>query len=166
VLAAHPREALPRFAARAPAWRVVEQVGADLSARMEHAAAGELARGARRVLLRGSDSPTLGADTLAEALGALERSDVALCPDRDGGYSLVALRRLEPGLFSHAMSTRTVLEDTRAAARALGLTSELIAPGFDVDSFADFALLRAARRRAEPLCPRTYAWLDSHLPDS
>ena len=162
VLAAHPPESLTQFAARAPGWRVVAQQGADLSARMEHAAASELARGAERVLLRGSDSPALGADVLAAALAALERCDVALCPDRDGGYNLVALRRFAPGLFAHAMSTSTVLGDTRDAARALGLTSEVLGPGFDVDTAADFALLREARSRAAALCPRTYAWLDAH----
>lgn len=164
VLAVHPPEALPKFAARAPGWRVVAQQGADLSARMEHAAASELARGAERVLLRGSDSPALGGDVLAGALAALARSDLALSPDPDGGYDLVALRRFVPGLFAHAMSTHTVLEDTRAAARALGLSSELLAPGFDVDTAADFARLRAARARASALCPRALAWLDAHAP--
>jgi len=161
VLAAHPREALAAFAARAPGWRVVAQVGADLSARMEHAAASQLAHGAERLLLRGSDSPALGADVLEAALAALDRSDMALCPDRDGGYNLVALRRFAPGLFAHPMSTRSALEDTRANARVLGLTSELLAPGFDIDTAADFALLREARPRAAALCPRSYAWLDA-----
>jgi rSAM/selenodomain-associated transferase 1 len=162
VIAAHPPETLAQFSACAPGWRVIAQHGADLSARMEHAAAGEFARGAERVLLRGSDSPALGAEVLAAALGALERSDIALSPDRDGGYNLVALRRFVPGLFAHAMSTSTVLEETRAAARALGLSSEVLAPGFDVDTAADFALLRQARSRAAALCPRSYAWLDAH----
>jgi hypothetical protein len=161
-LAAHPPEALAAFAARAPGWRVFAQQGADLSARMEHAAASELARGGACVLLRGSDSPALGPELLAGALAALARSDLALSPDPDGGYDLVALRRFAPGLFAHPMSTSSVLEDTRAAARALGLTSELLAPGFDVDTAADFARLRAARPRADALCPRTYAWLDAH----
>ncbi|HEU4427802.1 MAG TPA: TIGR04282 family arsenosugar biosynthesis glycosyltransferase [Myxococcota bacterium] len=162
VLAAHPHEALGRFAERAPGWRIVAQEGADLSARMEHAAASELARGAARVLLRGSDNPALDAGVLAAALAALERCDVALSPDRDGGYGLVALRRFAPGMFAHAMSTATVLSDTRAAARALGMTSELLAPCFDVDTAADLELLRAARPRAAALCPRTYAWLDAN----
>ena len=164
VLAAYPPEALAQFAARAPGWRVVPQRGADLSARMEHAAASEFARGAERVLLRGSDSPALGAETLRAALAALTRTDVALSPDPDGGYNLAALRRFAPGLFAHAMSTSSVLADTRSAAHALGFTSELLAPGFDVDRAADFALLRAARPCARALCPRSYAWLDAHAP--
>lgn len=162
-LAVHPPEALGAFTARAPGWRIFAQRGADLSARMECAAASELARGAPRVLLRGSDSPVLGAETLRAALSALERADLAFCPDRDGGYNLVALRRFAPGLFAHAMSTASVLEDTRAAARALGLSCALLAPGFDVDTAADLALLREARARgAAALAPRTYAWLDAH----
>lgn len=163
VLAVHPPESVAQFAARAPGWRVVAQVGADLSERMEAAAAAELARGAARVLLRGSDSPALGAETLRAALAALERADLALCPDRDGGYNLAALRRLVPGLFAHPMSTASVLEDTLAAARARGLGCELLAPGFDVDTAADFALLRAARASgAADLCPRSGAWLEAH----
>jgi rSAM/selenodomain-associated transferase 1 len=162
VLAAHPPEALAQFGARAAGWRIEPQRGADLAARMEHAASSELAHGAKCVLLRGSDSPALGGEALAAALAALERSDVALSPDPDGGYNLVALRRFAPGLFAHAMSTNRVLRDTCSAARALGLTSELLAPGFDVDNAADLALLHAARPQAAALCPRTYAWLDAH----
>jgi rSAM/selenodomain-associated transferase 1 len=161
-LAVHPPESLAPFRARAPGWRVFPQRGADLSARMEHAAAQELARRAERVLLRGSDSPALGPELLAAALEALGRCDVALSPDLDGGYNLVALRRFLPGLFAHPMSTSRVLEDTRAAARALGLTTELLAPSFDVDTAQDLELLRAARSRAARVCPRTYAWLEAH----
>jgi rSAM/selenodomain-associated transferase 1 len=162
VLAVHPREALARFAARAPGWRVESQEGADLSQRMEHAAARELARGAACVLLRGSDSPALSPDLLAEALAALAHADVVLSPDPDGGYNLVGLRRFAAGIFSHAMSTARALEDTRAAARALGLRSALLSPGFDVDVAADFARLRALRADAARLCPRTLAWLGAH----
>jgi rSAM/selenodomain-associated transferase 1 len=161
-LAVTPADRAAEFAVRAPAFRVFVQAGADLSQRLEHAAASELARGAQRVLLRGSDSPALAPEVLDAALAALERVDVALSPDRDGGYNLVALRRFAPGLFAHAMSTRTVLEDTRAAAAGLGLPCEVLAPGFDVDTAADFALLRAARAGAAALCPHTYAWLDAH----
>jgi rSAM/selenodomain-associated transferase 1 len=161
-LAVTPAAHAPEFAAWAPAYRVFAQVGGDLSQRMEHAAASELARGAACVLLRGSDSPALAPAVLDAALAALARADVALSPDRDGGYNLVALRRFAPGLFAHAMSTSTVLDDTRAAAARLGLTSEVLAPGFDVDTAADFALLCEARPHAAALCPRTYAWLDAH----
>jgi hypothetical protein len=159
VLAVHPPEAAARVPAP-PGFRREPQHGADLAARMEHALAREFA--ARRpVLLRGSDSPTLDAATLAAALEALGASDLVLCPDRDGGYNLVGLARPAPGLFAHPMSTASVLADTLAHARRLGLSHRLLPAGFDVDTAADLALLAEARRAgAGDLCPRALAFLD------
>jgi rSAM/selenodomain-associated transferase 1 len=159
VLAVHPPEAAARLPAP-PAFRREPQQGADLAARMEHALARELAAG-RPVLLRGSDSPTLGPATLAAALDALAKTDLVLCPDRDGGYNLVGLAAPAPGLFDHPMSTASVLDDTLARARRLGLTHTLLPAGFDLDTAADLALLAEARRTgAADLCPRTLAFLD------
>jgi glycosyltransferase A (GT-A) superfamily protein (DUF2064 family) len=159
VLAVHPPEAAERLPAP-PGFRRVPQQGADLGARMEHAMAREFAAGRRPVLLRGSDSPTLGLGVLAAALEALARTDLALCPDRDGGYNLVGLARPAPGLFSHPMSTASVLDDTLARARRGGLTHTLLPAGFDLDTAADLALLAEARRRGAAACPRTLAFLD------
>ncbi len=162
VLAVAPPEAAATLPAPA-GLRREPQRGADLGARMEHAFARELAAGHCPVLLRGSDSPTLGLATLSAALDALERSDLVLCPDRDGGYNLVGLRRAAPGLFSHPMSTASVLGDTLARAAASGLVHALLPAGFDLDTAADLALLAEARRAgAAGGCPRTLAFLDQH----
>jgi len=162
VLAVHPPEAASTLPAP-PGLRREPQQGADLGARMEHALASELARGRRPVLLRGSDSPTLGVETLAAALDALSSKDLVICPDRDGGYNLVGLTRPAPGLFSHPMSTGAVLADTLGKAQLCGLTHVLLPAGFDVDSAADLALLAAARERGLARhCARTLAWLDRH----
>lgn len=164
VLAVAPAGACAELAHRCPAaFRVVPQRGPDLAARMEWAVSEAGAAGASPILLRGSDSPALDAGAIREALAALAQHDLALCPDRDGGYGLVALRHPAPGLFSHAMSTRTVLEDTRARAGQLGLRSAVLAPRFDIDSAGD--LHRLAALRGDPaaaLCPRTFAYLDSN----
>ncbi len=164
VLAVHPPESAAEFEAVVPAgFRVVAQRGRDLAERMQNAAADEAARGHAPVLLRGSDSPALGAETLAAALAALARVDVVLCPDRDGGYNLVGVRGAAPGLFDHPMSTASVLADTLARARALGLSAETLAPGFDIDTVGDLELLAQARSAGRAmLCPRTLAWLDRH----
>lgn len=162
VLAVQPPEAAELLPAP-PGLRREPQQGAELGARMEHALARELASGHRPVLLRGSDSPTLGRATLAAALAALERSDLVICPDRDGGYNLVGLGRGVSGLFSHPMSTASVLADTLAQAEARGLTHALLPAGFDLDTAADLALLAEARRAGETGdCPRTLAFLDRH----
>jgi rSAM/selenodomain-associated transferase 1 len=157
-LAIHPRDRLTDFVRRAPGYRVVVQQGADLSARMEHVARQAFAEGVERVLLRGSDSPALAGALLASALTALEGADLALSPDPDGGYSLVALRRFAPGLFAHPMSTGSVLADTLAAARARTLSHALLDPSFDIDRAADLSRLAPDHQE---LCPRTLAWLGS-----
>jgi rSAM/selenodomain-associated transferase 1 len=162
VLAVHPPEA----AATLPAPRGVRrepQQGADLGARMEHAMTRELGAGHRPVLLRGSDSPTLGLATLAAALDALARTDLVICPDADGGYNLIGLSRPAPGLFSHPMSTASVLEDTLSRARSSRLTHTLLPAGFDLDTAADLARLAEARSQgAAGACPRTLAFLDRY----
>ena len=163
VLALHPPKACAAFAAEVPrGMRVIAQRGATLGARMGWAAAELAAGGASPVVLRGSDSPLLGPAVLDEALAALADADVVLAPDLDGGYGLVALRRPVPGLFAHAMSTASVLDETRANARGRGLRVACTAPGFDLDTAADLARLEAARdASAERLCPRTLSILDA-----
>lgn len=162
VLAVHPPEAASQLPAPT-GWQREPQQGPDLGARMEHALARQLDAGRSPVLLRGSDSPTLGRSTLAAALEALEQHDLVICPDRDGGYNLVGVRRPAPGLFTHPMSTGTELQDTLARAERAGLGATLLAPGFDIDTAGDLLLLAEARKRGEAGdCPRTLAWLDEN----
>ncbi len=144
-----------------PGCSVVGQQGADLSERMEHAIAAAAAEGFGPILVRGSDSPALDGATLAGALAALARAELVLCPDRDGGYNLVGLRRPAPGLFDHPMSTGSVLRDTLAQAASLGLRAELLPEGFDIDTADDLRVLRATPD-AMGTCSRTWAWLDAH----
>jgi rSAM/selenodomain-associated transferase 1 len=161
VLAVHPADACAALARRAPLpFRIVRQRGASLAGRMQWAVHEALAAGAERVLLRGSDSPTLGADAVGEALAALDDHDVSLRPDRDGGYTLVGLRRGAAGLFDHRMSTGRVLADTLENADRLGFSVAVGAEGFDLDTVADVAhLLGTLGHRTEGVCPRTCAWL-------
>ncbi len=163
VLAVSPADARSELAGMAPpGYQVVAQRGANLAARMAWAVAEQAAAGCDRILLRGSDSPTLDLETLEGALSALEDHDLVLCPDRDGGYNLVGLREPAPGLFDHPMSTARALDDTLAGARALGLRVHLMAPRFDVDRVEDLRLLASARAEGRgALCPRTLAFLDA-----
>jgi rSAM/selenodomain-associated transferase 1 len=160
VLAIHPPDAI----GEAPTgWRAEPQQGPDLGTRMEHALAHEYKAARTPVLLRGSDSPTLGQATLAAALEALTRHDLVICPDRDGGYNLVGTRRPAPGLFTHPMSTGSELEDTLARAKRAALSATLLEPGFDIDTAEDLKLLADARSRGETEgCPRTLRWLDEN----
>jgi rSAM/selenodomain-associated transferase 1 len=164
VLAVHPPAACAELARRCPPpFRVVPQRGADLGGRMAHAVAESAAAGFQRILLRGSDSPMLERGAIEEALGALDRCDLVLAPDRDGGYGLVGLTRPHPGLFEHPMSTAHVLDETLARATARGLRARTLAPGFDLDTGEDLRRLAAlGATSAAALCPRTLHWLEAH----
>jgi rSAM/selenodomain-associated transferase 1 len=170
VLAVEPPEACAELAAAAPpGFRALAQRGPDLGARMTRAAREAAAAGAACALLRGSDSPALAEPALRAALGALAGADLALSPDRDGGYGLVALgaRALlhglgDGGLFAHPMSTASVLADTLGRAERLGLRVAPLAPGFDLDRWDDLRQLAALRHENATMpCPRTLALLDT-----
>lgn len=162
VLAVDPPELCGEMARRAPpGYRVVAQRGPGLAARMGWAMSELAAAGCDGVLMRGSDSPALDTPTLDAALDALAEGDLVLCPDLDGGYSLVGLRRPAPGLFDHPMSTGRVLDDTLTNARRLGLHPRVLPPRFDLDTAADLAhLARARDDGAADGCRRTLAFLD------
>jgi rSAM/selenodomain-associated transferase 1 len=164
VVAVHPWERRASIARSAPAdFRFVPQRGQKLAERMTWAVREAAAAGAQQILLRGSDSPTLDAEAVREALAALRKFDLVLRPDSDGGYSLVGLRRPAAGLFEHAMSTRSVLEDTLANAAKLGLRAHVAQTSFDIDTAPDLDRLAAARSTAvTALCPRTLAYLDGN----
>lgn len=160
VLAIDPPEAAPHHRARVAAgFRVRPQEGATLAARMQQLLDDELGRGGP-VLLRGSDSPAMPEETVAEALEALRRVDLVVSPDPDGGYNLIGLRRVAPGLLDHPMSTSSVMQDTFASARRMGLTTACVTPGFDVDTAHDLERLGPdVDSRGAGLYPRTAARL-------
>ena len=164
ILAVQPAQACGELARLAPArFCVVPQRGADLGARMDWALREACAAGAPRVVLRGSDSPLIDTEVVAAALAGLDHVDLVLRPDRDGGYGLVAAKRPAPGLFDHPMSTASVLADTLANAERLGLRTQLLEPGFDIDTLADLRRLESLRSpRLARLCPATLGYLDDH----
>jgi rSAM/selenodomain-associated transferase 1 len=121
----------------------------DLGERMAAAFAAAFAAGARRVAIIGTDCPGLRAAHLTQAVELLRGHDVVLGPATDGGYYLLGLRRPQPELFRHKRwSTDSVLADTLADARRLGLRVALLPELRDVDTAEDLAAWRAAAPQA------------------
>ncbi|KAL4436628.1 hypothetical protein ABPG75_003767 [Micractinium tetrahymenae] len=106
-----------------PGLTLVPQLQApDLGARMEHAMRHAFARGHQRVAILGTDVPDLAAGIVARALQALDTHQAVFGPAEDGGYYLLALSSLPPGLFQGIeWSTHTVLAANAANAQRLGL---------------------------------------------
>lgn len=125
------------------------QTGEDLGTRMLHAFETLFARGYRRVLVVGTDIPTLSPGLLNEAVEHLDDHDVVLGPALDGGYYLIGLTRPVPELFLDVpWSTADVLAVTQRIAAGLNLRVVLLAPQRDIDRLEDLQAVIAEDARA------------------
>jgi hypothetical protein len=114
----------------------------DLGRRLEQAAVAAFAEGVQRLVFIGADCPTLTPLLFAKAFAALLRHDLVLGPAADGGYYLIGLSRLWPGLFRDIpWGSGEVLAVTLARARGLGLSIHLLEQHADVDRPEDLRYL-------------------------
>ncbi|MDH4172353.1 MAG: glycosyltransferase [Betaproteobacteria bacterium] len=127
-------------------WSSRRQRGADLGARMRHAVAHALRR-APRVILMGADAPALRPAQLRRAARWLAGgADAVFAPAEDGGYALVALRRVSPRLFQDIeWGGPRVMAQTRARLAALGWRWRELPEVWDVDRPEDVTRLRGLR---------------------
>jgi rSAM/selenodomain-associated transferase 1 len=161
VLACTPSTRSPFFDHLAARYRLerLPQGEGDLGARMRRAAVAGLAI-ARRVVVIGSDAPTLPPEFVARAFAALRTHRVVLGPSLDGGYYLVGMRTPVPPIFARMRwSDAGVLARTlRRLARAR-IPYALLPCWYDVDTPADVDLLRrhltTLAGAGERPCPRT-----------
>ena len=132
---------------------LLPQRGADLGERERAVFADLFTAGFSKVVLIGSDLPTLPMGYLIRAIEALTDQTVALGPVTDGGYYLIGLIAPVaggvPDLFTEVRwGTSSAFEDTVAAARRVGLHVQLVPPWYDVDD--DKGLTRLRRELVTP----------------
>ena len=138
---ADAEEALRTLLTPIGSFEYVPQSEGDLGQRMEGLMQWGFVQGAERVVLVGSDSPSLPAAYIDEGLALLREKEVVLGPSTDGGYYLVGRRKGESRIFQDvAWSTGMVLEQTlaRLGTQTLGL----LPPWYDVDTPADAGFLK------------------------
>lgn len=115
------------------------QEGSDLGKKMANAFQKSAALGAERMVLIGTDCPSLRLDLLTEAFNKLNQVDLVLGPASDGGYYLVGMKQLHPRLFEGiTWSTSTVLKETLKLAEREGLSVHLLPVLGDIDTAADW----------------------------
>lgn len=153
LIAYAPLSARARFAALDNAVVLEPQGHGSFGARLRRALAAGLAMG-ERVVLIGTDSPTLRPSALRRAFAKLRAADAVLGPAEDGGYYLIGTRTLLPDTLFERMpwSTAHVAEETLRRARDAALRIALLSRWYDVDDadslrrlVADRAGLRRAR---------------------
>ena len=120
---------------------VFTQEGKDLGERMLNAFSARFTEGYRRVVVMGSDSPSLPLTYIIQALGS-ER-DVALGPSADGGYYLIGMREKLVNVFDDiAWGENTVLKETLCKLEQSGASLDLLPVWYDVDRSDDLRFLK------------------------
>ena len=153
-------DAAAYFAAAAPQLAAAPQTGPDLGERMKRAFTEIFGRGFREIAIIGSDSPDLKAEYVYEAFNQLEyeHTDVVFGPSADGGYYLLALKRVWPELFSDIpWSSGSVLDISAARAKDAHLGVALLPEWYDLDTPDDLA--RPALLDEKSLAVRTREFL-------
>ncbi len=130
-----------------PAYTYLAQRGTTLGQRMKTAFEDTFAAGAARVVLIGTDIPTVDARYIRKALSALRTRPAVLGPTHDGGYCLVGFTAegFLPAVFDDTMpwGTDRVLEKTRACLLTHHVGAQLLPAIPDIDDMAALKRLAA-----------------------
>lgn len=120
------------------------QAAGDLGRKMGLALKDAFRRGARAVVIVGTDCATLAAADITRAFAALEAgSDAVLQPAADGGYVLIGARRnCVAALRGIYWSSGRELAQTRSNLARAGFTIAELPPLWDVDHPRDVARAR------------------------
>ena len=114
------------------------QQGEDLGERMLKAIENGL-RCYPKVLIVGSDCPSVDAEYLASAFSALESADMVVGPAEDGGYVLVGFSSIKSEVFDRVeWGSSEVLAQTLENAARINLSVARLDERWDVDEFADY----------------------------
>ena len=124
-----------------------EQSPGDLGNRMESAAKVAFEEGADRVVIIGTDCPSITESVFENAFEALTHADVVFGAAADGGYYLVGLRKPCAAIFHEIpWGGGGVLRKSLAAASAAGIRVELLDVLSDVDMPEDLEAAEAVLR--------------------
>lgn len=152
---------------------VFEQRGDDLGTRMQRAFAETFASGYDRVVIVGTDHPTLPPIIIEDSFDALDDAEsVVIGPAEDGGYYLLGMTRARPELFRGLnYSHDNVFNETLRRIQAASARATVLRPWYDVDRPEDLPKLLGDLEASGDLAPRTrgvlrdlakkYHWLRS-----
>ena len=142
---------------------LLDQGRGDLGARMQHVVQCLMGEGLQRVVLIGSDSPTLPATYPEMAFEALACRDVVVGPSEDGGYVLIGLSRCVPEIFETIpWSTPRVYECTLQKIRQMDLSCQVLPAWYDVDDLQGLRRLMDGLKESPESAPHTERFLQAH----
>jgi len=114
------------------------QDGNGLGQRLANAFKLVFSRGARKVIVIGTDSPSVDREIIQEAFKKLDKFQCVIGPSSDGGYYLLGLGSENSKVFEGIdWSTSRVLEQTKQRLKDLGLSFTCLREEFDIDTRVD-----------------------------
>jgi uncharacterized protein len=116
------------------------QRGRGLGSRLARIFREKFQEGYGAVVIMNSDSPDLPGGMVTQAFRRLVEGsiDAVFGPSPDGGYYLVGLKAVFPGLFARMpWSTDRVLAVSLTRAEKMGIRTALLPPWQDIDTFDD-----------------------------
>lgn len=156
-----PLDGLASFATTAT---VHMQPDSGFGDRLSDAIDAAFTAGAERVVLVGTDAPTLPRETLAACFDELSDHAATIVPASDGGWVALGVDRpLGDALSGVPWSSERTCRATEKALRRAGRKPRVLAPWYDVDDARSLHQLRGelADPRAAQRAPRTAAALRS-----
>ena len=122
--------------------RLFIQEGKELGDKMRQALQDRFAEGYKRVVIIGSDSPSLPVSYIDQALRC--DRDVVLGPSTDGGYYLIGMQGKVVDIFDGVTwGTETVLQETCERLLRSEARLELLPVWYDVDSPEDLKFFKS-----------------------
>ncbi len=120
------------------------QKGRNLGERMKNAFKQSFAEGAERVVIIGTDSPTLPVSYIQKAFDVLKKIPVVIGPTFDGGYYLIGLSKQNDDIFDGVeWGTSRVFGQTLTRIKSLDTQVYILPPWYDVDTSEDLEFLRS-----------------------
>ncbi|MBI4837916.1 MAG: TIGR04282 family arsenosugar biosynthesis glycosyltransferase [Nitrospirae bacterium] len=124
-------------------FEMFNQRGADLGSRILNAFKDHLGKGYKKVVIIGTDSPTIPPEFIKKAFTALDGNDFVLGPCCDGGYYLVGAKKIFPKVFKNIpWDTGEVLVKTIDKLYASRIKFFLLPFWYDVDTAKDLRFLK------------------------
>jgi rSAM/selenodomain-associated transferase 1 len=124
-------------------WTQRIQQGLNLGERLSEAFRTAFDEGIERILVLGSDSPTVPLDCIHEAFEELGRYDAVIGPSLDGGYYLLGCSQFIPEIFQGVSWGKvTVLRETTDALQRAQKRFNYLIDWYDIDTDEDLLRLR------------------------
>lgn len=137
--------------------RFSRQNGDGLGERLKNSFGELFSAGHSRVVIIGSDLPTLTPDLIIRAFNLLNEKEAVFGPATDGGYYLVGLSKLTPKVFDGIpWSTDQVMNVTRRRLEQLNIPAGYLPAESDIDTHEDLLHLTEKLKNAPvTLAPAT-----------